>query len=343
MGEITILDNYILQNNIFSKRDNDHLLSQIDTIVFDIDGVLVNVDASYYQTIRDTIRFYFERIIKIPLKAELAEKGIILNFKMIGGFNDDWELCAALILFYLWKMREYDIPLTDNIKDSPPFISDFINQYLADGGGLSKMVNWIEENSAHAKKVFSLWNPEQIIQIALEFYSGEQYCTDFYHFKPQYIKSAEGNMIRDTTLFDPKLIKIIRKYRTGIYTGRGDAETNYVLKKLGWAKWVPSEALITLDSGIKKPSPLGLARLQSRFQSKVGLYIGDTMDDFLTVENFNRLYRGTKFLSAIVTGEDFLEKEIKKGVFLPRGVDLLGRDVNQILLLLDDIRSGCAL
>lgn len=274
------------------------------------------------------------------MKVELAERGVILNFKMVGGFNDDWELCAALILFYLWKMKEYNIQPTDDLKGSPPFISDFINQYLADDGGLPKMISWIEENSTHTEEIFSLWNREQIIQIALEFYAGEKYCTDFYHFEPQYVKLAEGNIIRDTTLLDPKLVEMIRKYQVGIFTGRGGAETSYVLKKLGWLKWVPPEVIITMDSGIKKPSPLGLAILQSRFQSKVGLYIGDTMDDFLTVENFNRQYQETKFLSAIVAGEDFLEKEIKKGVFLPRGVDLLAEGVNQILGWLEGIESN---
>ena len=64
------------------------------------------------------------------------------------------------------------------------------------------------------------------------------------------------------------------------------------------------------------------------------------MDDFLTVENFNRQYQETKFLSAIVAGEDFLEKEIKKGVFLPRGVDLLAEGVNQILGWIEGIESN---
>ena len=318
-------------------------MPQIDTVIFDIDGALVNVDDSYYYTIRDVVRFYFKNILKIPLTVELADKVVILNFKMISGFNDDWEICAALILFYLWKIKECVPQLTDNLRDRPPFISDFINKYLAAGGGLSKMVNWIKENSVHAEEIFLLWNQKQIIQIALEFYAGEKHCSDFYHFAPQYVKLANGNIARESTLLDPKLVKIIRKYQVGIFTGRSGVETNYIIKRMGWLKWIPPEAIITLESGIKKPSARGLDILRNRFQSKVGLYIGDSMDDFLTVKNLNQEYKEIKFLSAIVTGNDLFEKKEKERNFLPRGLDLLGGDVNQILLLLDDIRSGCAL
>ncbi len=303
---------------------------------------MINVHSAYYHTIRDTVRFYFEKILNMPVEVELADKGVILNFKMIGGFNDDWEICAALILFYLWKMKEYNIQLTYNLKNNPPLISDFINKYLTAGDGLPNMVSWIKENSAHAEEIFLLWNQKQIIQIALEFYAGEKYCSDFYYLAPQYVKLVNGNIDQESILLDPKLVKIIRKYWVGIFTGRGRAETNYILQKLDWLKWIPPEAVITLDSGIKKPSALGLNILRSRFQSKIGLYMGDTMDDFLTVENLNQEHKETKFLSAIVVGNDLFEKKEKGRIFLPRGLDLLSEDVNQLLLLLDNIRSGCA-
>lgn len=335
-----MLDNYLFLKNVFLKKESSHLLTRIDTIIFDIDGVLVNVDSSYYQTIKDTVKFYFENILKMPLPAELAEKEVILKFKMIGGFNDDWELCAALILFYLWKMKEYRIPLTVDLLSKPPLISNFIREHLADGGGLPTMVHWLKDRATHPEEIFSIWNQEQIFQIAKEFYAGEQYCYDFYHFHPDYIKKAEGNIARETTLFESELVNFIKKYHIGIFTGRSGPETAYVLKKIGWLNWLLPESIITFDHNIKKPSSSGIEILSDRFQSETGLYIGDTMDDFLTVQNINKKFQVTKYLSAIITGQNLREKREKERVFLPKGVDLLGENVNEVVRLLADIYYG---
>lgn len=59
-----------------------------DVIVFDMDGVLVEVNASYREAIRQTVRYY---------TGELVSHDLIQDFKNAGGWNNDWLLSHRLI------------------------------------------------------------------------------------------------------------------------------------------------------------------------------------------------------------------------------------------------------
>lgn len=59
-----------------------------DVIVFDMDGVLVEVMDSYRETIRETVRHF---------TGELVTHDEIQNFKNAGGWNNDWQLSHRMI------------------------------------------------------------------------------------------------------------------------------------------------------------------------------------------------------------------------------------------------------
>lgn len=60
-----------------------------EVLVFDMDGVLVDVTASYRETIRETVRRFTGR--------EVSHEAI-QDLKNAGGWNNDWELTHKLIL-----------------------------------------------------------------------------------------------------------------------------------------------------------------------------------------------------------------------------------------------------
>jgi HAD superfamily hydrolase (TIGR01548 family) len=59
-----------------------------DVIVFDMDGVLVEVMQSYRETIRETVRYF---------TGEPASHDEIQDYKNAGGWNNDWPLSHRLI------------------------------------------------------------------------------------------------------------------------------------------------------------------------------------------------------------------------------------------------------
>ena len=59
-----------------------------DVLVFDMDGVLVEVTESYREAIRETVKHFTD---------ELVSHDLIQDFKNAGGWNNDWLLSQRLI------------------------------------------------------------------------------------------------------------------------------------------------------------------------------------------------------------------------------------------------------
>lgn len=328
--------NYVQKNEILIRKDVYPFVSEIDTIIFDVDGVLVDVASSYHQTIIDTVQYYFCSIIDMPGEDELVDKKTIAVFKMIGGFNNDWELAAATVLYYLWKMKEYHIKSLEELKKSHLSIDDFIKKNLSNCGGLTQLINWVEENSSYPAEVFSLWNKEKIFQIAKEFYAGKRHCFRLYRFHPEIVRQTEGNIEKEIVLIRPEVPEILKRFRVGILTGRIRTETGLILEQIGWSLWLDPGMVVTSEDYTTKPSPDGLGFLLSQFRSKMGLFIGDTMDDLLTVKNLNRYNSDQRCLSALVLGSGFTGENDHKEHYIKNDADLLAENVNQVVKFIHD-------
>lgn len=94
-----------------------------DVIVFDIDGVLVEVTESYREAIRETVRHF---------TGESVSHDIIQDFKNAGGWNNDWLLSHRLISDR-GKRVEY------------PEVVEYFNEVFfgENGDGLIRRENWM--------------------------------------------------------------------------------------------------------------------------------------------------------------------------------------------------------
>ena len=68
------------------------MTSSFNALLFDIDNVLVDTRASYLTAIQKTVELYLDRPGVVSLKE-------IDQFKLLGGFNDDWDACFGIITF----------------------------------------------------------------------------------------------------------------------------------------------------------------------------------------------------------------------------------------------------
>ncbi len=57
------IKNYFYLNNLIIRKQTLDRLPKIDTIIFDIDGVLIDVRLSFRKTICETVQFYFKQIL----------------------------------------------------------------------------------------------------------------------------------------------------------------------------------------------------------------------------------------------------------------------------------------
>jgi HAD superfamily phosphatase len=94
-------------------------------IVFDMDGVLVEVSRSYRETIRETVRHF---------TGELVSHDLIQDFKNAGGWNNDWLLSHRLI-----GDRGVSVEYAD--------VVDYFNRvFLGDNGdGLIRFEQWLPQ------------------------------------------------------------------------------------------------------------------------------------------------------------------------------------------------------
>src|SRR4030042_900846 len=74
----------------------------MDILIFDMDGVLIDVSRSYRNTIQRTIQIYIENCLGFERNSgdRVTDEEISL-FKSTGGFNNDWDLTSGLLLYLL--------------------------------------------------------------------------------------------------------------------------------------------------------------------------------------------------------------------------------------------------
>ena len=73
----------------------------MDLLIFDMDGVLIDVSKSYREAVRRTVDVYLRDCLGFETKREMISQKTIALFKSSGGFNNDWDLTSGLLLCLL--------------------------------------------------------------------------------------------------------------------------------------------------------------------------------------------------------------------------------------------------
>jgi len=334
-----IYSDYLFKKNIiFNKKILDEL-SLIDVLVFDVDGVLIDVRDSFRKAVSQTVQYYFKEVLHFQGCQNLINPEEVKYFKIAGGFNNDWNLTSAVVLFYLIKARENNLKDLDGLRSSKPDIKTFTTDVLPYGGGLANVIDLIKKNNYVKAKIFNLWDKNLITKIFQEIYAGEEYCFNIYGFYPSLIKT-EGLIKQEKIIIEKNKKNFLQNIPIGILTGRTKKEARIALERLGWEDIISEKRIITANDGLEKPHPQGLKKLSTSLKFKLGIYVGDVRDDLITVKNFNKEEEKIKFLSAMVLGEEFYLGSKAVKFYLNEEVDLLARDVNYILDWLKSIKSS---
>lgn len=331
---------YLFQKDIILKKKILDRVSQVDTLVFDIDGVLIDVQNSFKKAVCQTAHFYFKEILRFQGSQNLINPEEVEYFKMAGGFNNDWNLTSAVVLFYLMKARKNNLRDIDVLRSIEPGIKKFTTEMLPSGGGLVKVIDLlIEEDKDIKEEILALWDRDLITKIFQEIYAGGEHCYNVYGFHPSLVK-AEGLIKKERIIIDKNKKDFLQNFSLGILTGRNEREARVALKRLGWDDFISKEKIVAADDGLEKPRPQGLKKLANSLKTKLGIYVGDIWDDMITAKNFNKEVKKTKFLSAIVLSEGFKLKNKTLKFYLKEGVDLLAQDVNRVLDWLERVKNS---
>lgn len=79
-------------------------IAALKAIVFDCDGVLIDVRGSYERTIRETIRILFHKLLHVEFLGQPVEARDVMSLRRLGCFNDDVDTTYILALWLFLNM-----------------------------------------------------------------------------------------------------------------------------------------------------------------------------------------------------------------------------------------------
>ncbi|SDJ55622.1 haloacid dehalogenase superfamily, subfamily IA hydrolase, TIGR01548 [Halovenus aranensis] len=284
----------------------------VDAVVLDVDGVLVDVADSYRRAIIESL----DRVL-----GETIDRTSVQQFKDAGGFNNDWELTDAAALFLLARKEGCDLSL-----------DQFTTDIEAMGGGLGAARSIVSEELTPAtrERVFSRWDSEQLQDVFQQLYLGSSLYRDLEGKEPTL--ETPGYIHDEPVLAtEETLDRLQAEYNVGVLTGRPAAEADIALERAGLD--IPSAHRFTMDDWEGgKPDPDALLTLAERFEADELLFAGDTLDDVKTALNAQRADSRTYYGVGVLTGG--LSGESGRSAFEQVGATTVVESVNDLPSLL---------
>lgn len=242
-------------------------------LVYDLDGVLVDVRATYRRAYLQGLDWHLRRDLGILLqdRTPCTLRAVHL-LKRHPGFNDPAEVVAILLrLCLVAHARAPGRPLTRDAIGAETWIA----ARLSDGG----LGSWREStldglSVAQVRRVAEAEQPTLALARCRERYVGSAQVFRIFGVTPA--QRVLGLARRDKLLCDPLLPRTGRP--VAVYTGRTVAEGRLVMDRLQRFAGmpVPVEAV---DSGAHKPDGAPLERLAAHLDVQVVVYIGDLPAD----------------------------------------------------------------
>jgi HAD superfamily phosphatase len=341
----------------------------LDVLIFDMDGVLIDVSRSYRKTIQRTIRIYLETCLGFTRnRGSWITNGEISLFKSVGGFNNDWDLTCGLLLYLLSisgipslrkLKRFFSIQKTlsylrtkSSLSRSKPtlrskrkHLSSFLKKLKTSGGGL-KGIHRILETSwqGWVYGAGDIQKENIVKRIFQELYLGKKFAP-YYHLRPIFY-TGKGLYEQERLLISKEILSSLRKkVRMGIASGRPRYEAELALNRFHLGPYFDSVA--TLDecteeenrifrsTGKKikcsKPHPFPILKAVQ----EIGIsnprcgYVGDVIDDIAAA----RAAKRDLSILAIGFTRGHAKRKVMKDSLIKAGADLVIESPEELLRL----------
>jgi HAD superfamily phosphatase len=250
-----------------------------DCVLFDIDGVLVDIRKSYNATIKKTVEYMLKCITGRSFRTLVTDQ-IILKFRQSGGFNNDTDTSYAITLAILANPpknisqgRKFLAKVAENANESG-YIS--VEKFLA----IYDINKW--------KKVLTYPAPvkdSMLARVFDEIFYGPELFRKQDHLEPKYWTTGRPLINNDRLAVSARTMKKLNKMFKGnlaIVSGRSKLAAEYSLKPI--IKYFNFDACIFLEDEKReyaKPHSFAIKHAMRVMNAKTAVYAGDSAEDLL--------------------------------------------------------------
>ena len=285
---------------IYLDKSHQSFIDDIDAIIFDCDGVLVDITSSYDLAIIKTTKHVLQKIAKIddPLEIDFE---IIDGFKSTGGFNDEVDLTYAAILSLVaanklqTDQRSFIFQVITNANSIG---IKSVEKYIQTKTDISDIMKQLSYPGSHSENL--------LYKIFDQLFYGPQLYAKLFGKNSSF--SENGLIEKDVVIVNENLLnKLQRKFDSKItmVTGRGIESVRYSLKNLLNLFDIDNSVFLEDESrDLAKPNPKSLLNSIAGLGSKSTLYVGDSMEDFIMAREATKLGSKTTFCGIIGTSKN---------------------------------------
>ena len=297
-----------------------------DCVLFDIDGVLVDIRKSYNATIKRTVEYMLKFIIGRSFRTLVTDQ-IILKFRQSGGFNNDTDTSYAITLAILANQPK-------NIPQGRRFLAKVAKN--ADESGYVSVEKFLALYDINKWKKVLVYpgsvKDSMLARVFDEIFYGSELFRKQDHLEPKYRTTGRPLIKNDKLTVTARTMKKLNKMFKGnlaIVSGRSKLAAEYSLRPI--INYFNSDACVFLEDEKRvyaKPHPFAIKHAMRVMNAKTAIYAGDSVEDLLMARHAEKA-AGVKIVFVGIYGNSpEPNKTIDK--FKQQRVKAIIKSVNQL-------------
>ncbi len=314
-----------LDDGIFVDTTKIDKIKSLDAIIFDCDGVLIDVTNSYDLAIKKTVDFMLKEMAQID-NPNIVTTQMIEGFKSSGGFNDEVDTTYSLVLSIV-AAKKLNKPIVE-------FISDVIKNSDQSGiRSVEKYLDTIKVDLSEIRKKLAYPGPHDsniLYSTFDEIFYGTKLYYELYKRKPRFF-DGKGLIGGDLVLVKKELIDALRKKfdkKIAIISGRGVVSAKYSLKELFDEFDLKNSRFLEDETrDLAKPNPQPLVSSIRGLRSHCCMFVGDSMEDYIMAKKSEELGNKTVFCGIYGTSKD---SEARRKLFEEKNADMILETIDLI-------------
>lgn len=287
------------QGIIVDEKSIDDLRG-VEGIIFDCDGVLIDISKSYDLAIKQTTSIILEKFAdmeSIPITTD-----IINGFKDTGGFNDEVDVTYASILSLIAAKKLG--------REPTQFIFTVIKNADATGiASVEKFLNSLNVDLSDIRKQLDYPGPHStnpLYAVFDQIFYGPILYEKIFQKKSTF--SDLGLIENDLVIINSEIISKLKGRfgsKLAIVTGRGRESTSYSLKGLMSEFDLDSSVFLEDEPrDLAKPNPKSLVMSCEKLGITHCIFVGDSMEDLMMANDANNLGLQITFCGIYGTNKD---------------------------------------